>query len=213
MLRGGRNVDKPRQTMRPQPERNLEIIRRHKSGEGPTAIARQLGMKRDRVRQIIGLAKHREKHRAELVERYGESPDIAALPDETPIDVLALCPGDLHGWEVKVRNLAWLPPTPVRTLGALRKATDAKLRRDSFVGKKFLAELRRFCPGSDPAAMLKGRRDAAADARAAFRMIREVVEQHAPPGSVPSEEVVEPPFVREAEALVRGVLAIVKAKD
>ena len=46
----------------------------------------------------------------------------------------------------------------------------------------------------------------AADARAALRMIREVVEQHAPPGSVPSEETVEPPFVREAEVLVKGVL-------
>ena len=34
----------------------------------------------------------------------------------------------------------------------------------------------------------------AADARAALRMIREVVEQNAPPGSVPSEEYVEPPF-------------------
>ena len=43
-------------------------------------------------------------------------------------------------------------------------------------------------------------------------MMRKVVELHAPPGSVPSEEVVEPPFVREAEALVRGIQAIVKAK-
>jgi hypothetical protein len=42
-------------------------------------------------------------------------------------------------------------------------------------------------------------------------MIREVVEQHAPPGSVPSEEIVEPPFVKEAEALVLGIWAIVKA--
>jgi len=32
-------------------------------------------------------------------------------------------------------------------------------------------------------------RTLAADARAAFRMIREAVEQHAPPGSVPSEEM------------------------
>ena len=30
-------------------------------------------------------------------------------------------------------------------------------------------------------------------------MIREVVEQHALPGSVPIEEMVEPPFVREAD--------------
>jgi hypothetical protein len=49
----------------------------------------------------------------------------------------------------------------------------------------------------------------AADARAALRMIREVVEQHAPPGSVPSEEMVEPPFAREAEVLVSGILSIV----
>ena len=51
-----------------------------------------------------------------------------------------------------------------------------------------------------------------ADARAALRMIREVVEQHAPPGSVPSEEMVEPPFVREAAVLVKGILAIAAAK-
>jgi hypothetical protein len=44
--------------------------------------------------------------------------------------------------------------------------------------------------------------------RAALRMIREVIEMHAPPGSVPSEEHVEPPFTAEAEALVRGVLAL-----
>lgn len=52
----------------------------------------------------------------------------------------------------------------------------------------------------------------AADARAALRMIREVVEQHAPPGSVQREEMVEPPFVKEAEVLVRGILAIAQAR-
>jgi hypothetical protein len=40
------------------------------------------------------------------------------------------------------------------------------------------------------------------------RMIGEVVEEYAPPGSVPSEEMVETPFVREAEVLVKGILAI-----
>ena len=34
----------------------------------------------------------------------------------------------------------------------------------------------------------------------------------APPGSVPSEETVEPPFVKEAEVLVKGILAIVAAR-
>ena len=63
-----------------------------------------------------------------------------------------------------------------------------------------------------PTITLEQYRALAADARAALRMIREVVEQHAPPGSVPSEEMVEPPFVREAEVLVKGILAIAAEK-
>ena len=44
-------------------------------------------------------------------------------------------------------------------------------------------------------------------------MIREVVEQHTPAGSVPSEEMAEPPFVREAEVLVKGISAIAAARS
>ena len=132
-----------------QPERNAEILRLHQLGQGPTAIARQFAMKPDRVREIIGRANHREKARAELVQRFGENPDIAALPDDTPIEVLCLCPGQIQAWDTRVRNLAWVPPTQVKTLGDLRKA-DAQLRRDSFVGPRFLRELRRFCPGNEP---------------------------------------------------------------
>ena len=43
-------------------------------------------------------------------------------------------------------------------------------------------------------------------------MMRKVVEQNTSPGSVPSEAYVEPPFTKEAEVLVRGILAIVRAK-
>ena len=39
-----------------------------------------------------------------------------------------------------------------------------------------------------PTITLEKYRALEADARAALRMIREFVEQHAPPGSVPSEE-------------------------
>jgi hypothetical protein len=53
----------------------------------------------------------------------------------------------------------------------------------------------------------------AADARSALRMIREVVEQHAPPGSVPAEENVEPPLHTEAAALIEGIEAIAKYRD
>ena len=51
-------------------------------------------------------------------------------------------------------------------------------------------------------------RDNIKNCRAAVRMIQEAVETHAPLGSVPSEEYVEPPFTAEAEALVKGILAI-----
>jgi len=37
------------------------------------------------------------------------------------------------------------------------------------------------------------------------------VEHHAPLGSVQSEEMVEAPFVKEAEVPVKGILAIVAA--
>ena len=63
-----------------------------------------------------------------------------------------------------------------------------------------------------PTVTLEQYRALAADARAALRMIREVVEQHAPPGSVPREEMVDPPFVNEADVLVKGILAIAASK-
>ena len=55
-------------------------------------------------------------------------------------------------------------------------------------------------------------RDNIKNCRAALRMIRETVETNAPPGSVPAEEYVEPPFTAEAEALVKGILAIAAAR-
>ena len=43
----------------------------------------------------IGLAKHRDKWRAKLVERFGEEPDISALPYNPPIEVFTLCEGNI----------------------------------------------------------------------------------------------------------------------
>ena len=55
--------------------------------------------------------------------------------------------------------------------------------------------------------------DNRANAWAALRMIRDVVEQHAPPGSVPPGEQVGPKYTDEAAAIVRGILAIVHTKS
>jgi hypothetical protein len=46
------------------------------------------------------------------------------------------------------------------------------------------------------------------DARDAMALIREAVEDCAPPGSVPHGEYLTPEFTVQAEALVRGIYAI-----
>jgi hypothetical protein len=54
-------------------------------------------------------------------------------------------------------------------------------------------------------------RDNLRDCRDALRLIREAIEQHAPPGSVKAGEYLEPtPFTAEAEELVKGIDAIAR---
>jgi hypothetical protein len=50
------------------------------------------------------------------------------------------------------------------------------------------------------------------DARAALALIREAVEDCAPPGSVTREGYLTPEFTMQAEALVRGIYAIAGRK-
>lgn len=50
------------------------------------------------------------------------------------------------------------------------------------------------------------------DARAAVALIREVVEDCAPPGSVTRENCLTPEFTVQAEALVRGIYAIARRR-
>jgi hypothetical protein len=85
------------------------------------------------------------------VGKYGSHPNITVLPDETPIEVLCLCEGRIHGWSVRVWHLEYTPTNePIRTLGDLRRATAAQLLKEPNVGRKMLAELRRFCPPRNP---------------------------------------------------------------
>jgi hypothetical protein len=46
------------------------------------------------------------------------------------------------------------------------------------------------------------------DARAAMALIREAIEDCAPPGSVPREDYLTPEFTVQVEALIRGIYAI-----
>jgi hypothetical protein len=90
--------------------------------------------------------------------------------------------------------------------------TDPTERRRLIVqrtsrGWKRKAPLRPELAMTERTVSLKTYRALAADARAALRI------WFVKSGSVPSEEYVEPPFTKEAEVLVRGILAIVNAKD
>ena len=86
-----------------------------------------------------------------------------------------------------------------------RRAVDAALRRAA-------ARVRREGPGD-------GRMTEAPDIHAvctanvreawsALRMIREALEQHCPPGTVPNSEHLEPTFTAEAIALVKAIDAL-----
>jgi hypothetical protein len=100
------------------------------------------------------------------------------------LEVLALCDGKVQGWATRIRHLTngTYHHAPIATLGDLRRTSDAQLLKAGKVGRKLVRELRRFSP-----ATLRSYRAVSAEARAALRMIRDVVEQHAPPGSLPNE--------------------------
>src|SRR5215831_1745698 len=130
--------------------RNANIIQLFRNGARPTDLARQFKISRGRVRQIIDQAKRQDAWHAALVAKYGSHPKINALPDETPIEVLCLCDTDMRGWGLRVMRFEFPDIIePIRTLGDLRRATDAELLKERNIGIKILAELRRFCPRRD----------------------------------------------------------------
>ena len=46
------------------------------------------------------------------------------------------------------------------------------------------------------------------EAWSALRLLREALEQHCPPGTVPNSEYLAPTFMAEAEALLKGIDAL-----
>ena len=47
----------------------------------------------------------------------------------------------------------------------------------------------------------------------AFRMLREVLEQACPPGTIPNAECLGPSFTEEAEALLKGILVLISENN
>ena len=191
-------------------ERNAEMKRLHASGTTLTEIACRFGISSGRVRQIIFRDEFRANHRAALIAKYGKRPKIPSLPDDTPLEVLTLCDGQVQAWATRVMHLRFANP-PIKTLGDLRRASDTQLLDVTNVGTKLVVELRRFCPVERADAKPKGHHDTR-NARRALNMIRKAVEAHAPPGSV-QRAIGDRDFVKEAEALIEGIFAIARSKS
>jgi hypothetical protein len=111
----------------------------------PAQIATQFDITPCRVRQIVASNQSLRERLAQLKREYGPRPSIESLPDETPIDVLILCEATIHGWWTRVSHLAFTS-LELRTLGDLRRTSDAQLLAEPKIGKRTVEQLRLFCP-------------------------------------------------------------------
>ena len=130
---------------RQKDERNARIIRLLRGGGRPSDIASEFKVSRGRVTQIVAANAALDRLRATLQKKYGAHPNIRQLADQTPIEVLILCDASLHGWAVRITSLRQ-GPTPIRTIGNLRRISDAELLRIPGIGTRMVRELRCFCP-------------------------------------------------------------------
>lgn len=130
---------------RARQERNRAVVRLRKQGVEASKIAAEHGLSCGRITQIVAANGQFEERRTVLEARYGRQPDIASLGDSTPLDVLTLINVGAHGWASRIRSLS-TGRNPLRTLGDLRRLTDAELQTRPGVGSRLFAELRAVCP-------------------------------------------------------------------
>jgi hypothetical protein len=86
-----------------------------------------------------------------------------------------------------------------------------RLRRDHREVRDKAAEVGRACRGAATTISDPAEDQFAGNLRelwTALRLIRETVEELAPPGSIPNDEYLTPEPMREAEAIIRGIYAI-----
>jgi hypothetical protein len=124
--------------------RNREIVRLLARGATVTEIASRYAITERRVRQIVKFLSP-EARRRRFERRYGKAPDIRALPDRTPIEVLTLHQPKITGWSTRIERLRSLPQ-PISTLGQLRRTPNAILLGIPKIGERFVEVLRWFCP-------------------------------------------------------------------
>jgi hypothetical protein len=128
-------------------ERNRSILQLYEQGVRSSKIAAQHKVTPGRISQIISATRAVEERQAVLKRKYGRNPDIARLSDATPFDVLMLCNSASHGWVARIRSLC-RGPEALKTLGDLRRLTDAELLSKPGIGARLFAELRTICPSA-----------------------------------------------------------------
>jgi hypothetical protein len=126
-------------------ERNRSILQLHEQGVRSAKIALQHKVTPGRISQILSATRAVEKRRAVLERKYGRNPDIARLSDAAPFDVLMLCNSASHGWVGRIRSLC-RGQEALKTLGDLRRLTDAELLAKPGLGARLFAQLRAICP-------------------------------------------------------------------
>ena len=124
--------------------RNHQIISLHERGAPLASLAKQFGISEGRTRQIIEVHGPLESLKDELRATYGDRPDLYALADETPIDVLLLHDTDDFSWESLLRR--WRSfEIPIHTLGDLRRTPKRRLRALPRIGPHTFETLNALC--------------------------------------------------------------------
>lgn len=151
--------------MRAKKRRNNRILELHKQGTSRSDIAAKHHVTNGRIAQIVAANSAVEERRAALQAHYGKRPNFAKLSDDTPLDVLILAASDTHGWAVRILALS-SGRKLIRTLGEIRKMSDAELFARRGVGAGLFAEIRALCPCVPAAQQNEPRRRSAHVARA-----------------------------------------------
>ncbi|MET0651395.1 MAG: hypothetical protein ABWY63_02670 [Hyphomicrobiaceae bacterium] len=124
--------------------RNYEIIRLHAHGASLASLASQFDLSEGRIRTIIEVDGPVELLKNELRAAYGDHPNLNALPDETPIDILLLHDTDDVSSRGLLNRLKSYEPQ-IRDLGDLRRMSKRRLLAVPRIGPRTLAALRDLC--------------------------------------------------------------------
>jgi hypothetical protein len=125
-------------------DRNSQIIRLHEQGASLTSLASEFGLSEGRIRSIIDVDGPVESLKNELRSAYGNQPDLYALPDETPIDILLLHDTEEVSSRGLLNRLKSYDPQ-MRVLGDLRRMSKRSLLAVPRVGPRTLAAIRDLC--------------------------------------------------------------------